>query len=64
MKKLITLAAMLLAVTPFTAERANGSICGNENTREKESIRAIDADRERETAAEIGYDHSATRIHR
>ena len=51
-------------------QRANGSICGNENTREKEYIRAdqiireIDADGERETAAEIGYDYSAARIHR
>jgi hypothetical protein len=51
-------------------QRANGSICGNENAREKENIRTdqiireIDADGERETALEIGYDHTAARIHR
>jgi hypothetical protein len=55
---------------PILRQRANGSICGNENTCEKEYIRAdqiireIDADGERQTAAEIGYDHSAARIHR
>ena len=51
-------------------QRANGSICRNENTGEKgnsravQIIREIDADGQKETAAEIGYDQTAARIHR